>query len=163
MAPRSQDARILPDDLARSKAGDLGKSVVDRHDPVLLIGDHDRFRTVVEHLLGQQEPRLGLLAGGDVGVDGDKTAICRWRAAHLDYRSIAACALENMSLRNSGPVDDGCGNLLRVSIAILAPVGVEARDVEQSQWGLGQQLRREIEQATELLIEGDEIQLAIEQ
>jgi len=160
---RGEDLRVLADHLVRRVAGDLREGFVHRNDAVLVVGDHDRFRAVVEDLLRQNQVFLGPPPLGHVRIDRDEAAARQRHAVHLDDRPVGPGALEVVGDRRAGPRDDLRRQFLRVARAIVATAGVEERQLPHRQRRFRDEFGREVEQARELGIEGDEVEVAVHQ
>ena len=81
----------------------------------------------------------------------------------LDDRAIGPRALEVMGDRRTGKCNHLFRELLRVTRAVVSAAGVEQRQFHHRQRRPADKLGREVEQAAEFGVEGDEIEIAIHQ
>jgi hypothetical protein len=164
VAAGGEQARVFAEDVHRIVAGDLGEGAIDRDHPVVRIADHDRRRAVLEHLLREQQFFLRLAPFADVGINGDKTAAGQRYAAHFEGGAVGEQAFVEVRARRAGTGQAfGDQHFRRFVGAVVATRCVETdHRIERGQ-AVGKEAVRVVEQAAELGVAGNHLQLLVVQ
>ena len=113
-----------------------------------------------EFLLVRDSGKLGVLALGDVSVDGDETAVGGGVAAHLDDGAVGAGPLETVRLQSGGQLKPLAHHVLDIAAAIFAAFSVVANECFEGCARLAQFFGK-LEQLNELVIHDHAVEVGV--